>query len=82
LHWISYFLDSITSSLSSWEGTCSLSHTAPVALHTWLLVVEPDQVYILYQLSIGKYPYLGNTLVSLFGYVHGDIGPKYILGIS
>jgi hypothetical protein len=24
---------------------------------------------------------LGNTLVSLFSYVHGDISPKYILGI-
>jgi len=24
---------------------------------------------------------LGNTLVSLFSYIHGDISPKYILGI-
>jgi len=56
LHWISYFLDSITSSLPSWEGTCSLSHTAHVILHTWLLVVEPDPVYKLYQLSLVSIP--------------------------
>jgi hypothetical protein len=49
LHWFSYFLDSITSSLPFREGTCSLSHIAPVASHTWLLVVEPDPAYILYQ---------------------------------
>jgi hypothetical protein len=36
----------------------------------------------MYQQSIGKCPYLGNTPVSLFSYVHGDISAKYILGIS
>jgi len=34
-----YFLDSITSSLPFREGTCSLSHTALIAPHTWLLVL-------------------------------------------
>jgi hypothetical protein len=81
LHWILYFLDSVTSSLPFKEGACSLSHTALVVPHTWLLVLELNLVHILYQLSIGKCPYLGNTLLSLFSYVHGDISTKYILGI-
>jgi hypothetical protein len=53
-----------------------------VAVHTWLLIVEPDLTYVVYQQSIGKCPYLGNIPVLLFSYVHGDIGPKYTLGIS
>jgi hypothetical protein len=53
-----------------------------VAVHTWLLIVEPDLAYVVYQQSTGKCPYLGNTPVSLFSYVHGDIGPKYTLGVS
>jgi hypothetical protein len=35
----------------------------------------------MYQQSIGKCPYLGNTPVPLFSYVQGAIGPKYALGI-
>jgi len=68
------------SSLPFREGPCLPFHTAPVASYTWLLVVEPNLAYALYQYSMGKYTYLGNTLVSIFSYVHGDISPKYILG--
>jgi hypothetical protein len=46
-----------------------------VAVHTWLLIVEPGPTYVVYQQSIGKCPYLGNTPVPLFSYVHGGIGP-------
>ena len=53
-----------------------------VAVHTWLLVLEPDLAYVMCQQSAGRCPYLGNTPVSLFTYVDGDIGCKYILGIS
>ena len=53
-----------------------------VAVHTWLLVLEPDLAYVMCQQSAGRCPYLGNTPVSLFSDVHGDIGPKYTLGIS
>ena len=53
-----------------------------VAVHTWLLVLEPDLAYVMCQQSAGRCPYLGNTPVSLFSYVHGDICPKYTLGIS
>jgi hypothetical protein len=52
-----------------------------VAVHTWLLIVEPDPSHVVYQQSIGKCPYLGNTPVSLFTYVHGDIVTKNILYI-
>ena len=52
-----------------------------VAVHTWLLIVEPDLTYVVYQQSTDKCPYLGNIPVSLFSYVHGDIDPKYTLGI-
>ena len=47
-----------------------------VAIHTWLLNVEPDLAYVMCQQSTGKCPHLGNTPVSLFSYVHGDIGPS------
>jgi hypothetical protein len=60
---------------------CPILLLYPYILGYWLLN-QIQYIYLLYQLSIGKYPYLGNTLVSLFGYVHGDIGPKYTLGIS
>jgi hypothetical protein len=53
-----------------------------VAVHTWLLVLEPDLAYVMCQQSAGRCPYLGNTPVSLFSYVHSDICPKYTLGIS
>jgi len=53
-----------------------------VAVHTWLLIVEPDLAYVMYQQSTGRCPYLGNTPVSLFNYVGGDIGSKYTLDIS
>ena len=52
-----------------------------VAVHTWLLIVEPDLTYVVYQQSTGKCPYLGNTPVSLFSYVHSDICPKHTLSI-
>ena len=53
-----------------------------VAVHTWLLVLEPDLAYVMCQQSAGRCPYLGNTPVSLYSYVDGDIGCKYTLGIS
>jgi len=53
-----------------------------VAVHTWLLVVEPDLAHVMYQQSTGKCPHMGNTPVSLFSDVHGDKGPKYTLGIT
>ena len=52
-----------------------------VAVHAWLLVLEPDLAYVMCQQSAGRCPYLGNTPVSLFSDVQGDIGPKYTLGI-
>ena len=50
-----------------------------VAVHTWLLVLEPDLAYVMCQQSAGRCPYLGNTPVSLYSYVDGDISCKYIL---
>jgi hypothetical protein len=52
-----------------------------VAVHTWLLVLEPDLAYVMCQQSAGRCPYLGNTPLSLYSYVDGDICPKHTLGI-